>query len=74
MVASPRCSVYHSAGARTKAKDADGKVIELKRAGTASRWTFVIDKDGKIAFKNSKVVAAEGAKEITEYFENAEKK
>ena len=36
-------------GATVKAKDAEGKPFEFKRAGTAARWTFVVDKDGKIA-------------------------
>lgn len=61
-------------GATVKTKDADGMPIELKRALTAARWTFVIGKDGKVAFKNAKVVAAEGAKEISEFIEMADKK
>lgn len=61
-------------GAAVKTKDADGKVIDLKRAGTAARWTFVVDKEGRVAFKNLKVVAAEGAKEVAEFIEKVEKK
>jgi peroxiredoxin Q/BCP len=44
----------------------DGKKVVIERGVTASRWTFVIDKDGKIAHKNDKVNAAEDSKQILE--------
>ena len=50
-------------GATVKAKDAAGMPIEFKRAGTAARWTFVVDKDGKIAYVNTKVIPADDAKD-----------
>ncbi|HEV3386042.1 MAG TPA: peroxiredoxin, partial [Gemmata sp.] len=59
---------------KVKTKDADGNPIEITRNATIVRWTFVIDKDGKVAYKNSKVIAAEGAKEIAEFIEKVEKK
>lgn len=46
-----------------KAKIA-GKEESLVRHVTAKRWTFVIDKSGKIASKNTKVEAAEDSKAI----------
>jgi len=61
-------------GATVKAKDADGKLIELKRNATIARWTFLVDKDGKIAYKNSKVAAADDAKKITEFITKADRK
>jgi peroxiredoxin Q/BCP len=62
-------------GGKVKAKDADGQPIEIERAGTASRWTFVIGKDGKIAYKNTKVLPAQDAKAISEFIaKEAEKK
>lgn len=61
-------------GATVKAKGADGKPFEFKRAGTAARWTFVIGKDGTVAYKNTKVNPALDAKAITEFITNAEKK
>ncbi|HSQ58746.1 MAG TPA: peroxiredoxin, partial [Gemmata sp.] len=61
-------------GGRVKAKDADGNLIDIKRAGTAARWTFVIGKDGRIAYKNTKVVPADDAKKITEFITKAEEK
>jgi thioredoxin-dependent peroxiredoxin len=54
-------------GADVKAKDPDGKPFEFKRALTASRWTFVVGKDGKIAYKNTKVTPAADAKAIQEF-------
>jgi peroxiredoxin Q/BCP len=61
-------------GAKVKAKDADGQPIEFDRAGTAARWTFVIGKDGKVAYKNTKVQPAKDAKAITEFITGTEKK
>ncbi len=44
----------------------DGKEEILTRSVTAKRWTFVIGLDGKIASKNTTVVAAEDSKTILE--------
>ena len=41
-----------------------GKDEALIRSQTIKRWTFVIDKDGKIAAKNTAVKAAEDSKAI----------
>ncbi len=45
-------------------KEIDGKTEKLTRGGTAKRWTFVVDRDGKIAMKNTQVKAAEDSKAI----------
>src|SRR5262249_54563556 len=58
-------------GATVKAKDADGNPIEFKRAGTAARWTFVVGKDGKLAYKNTKVNPLDDAKKITQLITKA---
>jgi len=47
-----------------KVKTSDGKEISLTRKATAKRWTFVIGKDGKIAYKNTMVAAAEDSQTI----------
>jgi peroxiredoxin Q/BCP len=60
-------------GGEFKTKDADGNNVVLKRGVTASRWTFVIGKDGKILQKNTKVSAAEDSKNILEIIEKQEK-
>jgi peroxiredoxin Q/BCP len=59
-------------GGQVKAKDADGNTHEIKRAVTAARWTFVVGKDGKVAYKNTKVVPVADAKRITEFIAQAE--
>jgi len=46
------------------AKDAEGNPLELKRKVTINRWTFIIDKDGKILDKKTDVVAAQDPKRI----------
>jgi peroxiredoxin Q/BCP len=51
-------------GAIFKYKTEDGETHELKRGVTAARWTFVIDKQGKVALKETKVKAAEDAKSV----------
>ena len=52
-----------------KVTDTAGNKLELTRGGTAKRWTFVIDKSGKIAYKDDKVNATEDAKKILEAVE-----
>jgi peroxiredoxin Q/BCP len=42
----------------------DGKLETLTRGVTALRWTFVINRNGEIAFKNTKVNAAGDSKAI----------
>jgi peroxiredoxin Q/BCP len=61
-------------GATVKARDAENNPIEFKRNATLARWTFVIDKDGKVAYKNTKVTPADDAKRITEFITKAEEK
>jgi peroxiredoxin Q/BCP len=60
-------------GGEFKTKDADGNEVVLKRGVTAARWTFVIDKDGKIAYKNTKVNAAQDSKNILDVIGRSEK-
>src|SRR5262245_23009669 len=61
-------------GATVKARDTDKNPIEFERAVTLSRWTFVIDKNGKVAYKNEKVLPAQDAKKVAEFIETAGKK
>lgn len=58
-----------TAGEKTFAATVDGKEVKLVRHVTPSRWTFVIDKNGKVAGKNTKVAAAEDSKAILELVE-----
>ena len=50
-------------GGVAKAK-IDDKEQEFTRALTIKRWTFVVDKAGKIAYKNAEVKAAEDSKAV----------
>lgn len=52
-------------GGKVKAK-IDDKEEELVRGVSAARWTFIIGKDGKIAYKNTQVKAAEDSKAVLE--------
>jgi peroxiredoxin Q/BCP len=61
-------------GGVVRTKDADGKVIELKREVTASRWTFIIGLDGKIAYRNTKVEPAADSKQVGEFIDKLMKK
>jgi peroxiredoxin Q/BCP len=47
-----------------------GKVTDLKRGVTELRWTFVIDKEGKIISKNTKVKPANDAKDVLKAVES----
>ena len=56
-------------GKKSIEREVDGKPETLTRGGTAQRWTFVVDRDGKIAMKNTKVKAAEDSKAILQKVE-----
>ena len=43
-----------------------GEDLTLNRSVTTSRWTFIIDKKGNIAYKNTEVNAAEDSKQTLE--------
>jgi peroxiredoxin Q/BCP len=59
-------------GATVKARDDEKKPFEFERKGTASRWTFIVGKDGKIAYKNVKVDPTQDAKKIAEFITKAD--
>ena len=48
-------------------REVDGVQHTLKRGVTASRWTFVIGLDGKIAVKNTKVDAPNDSQTVLEW-------
>ncbi len=47
-------------------REIDGQKLDFFRAASMSRWTFVIDKEGKIVYKNTKVQATEDSKTVIE--------
>jgi peroxiredoxin Q/BCP len=56
-------------GGTITVKDANGNPVTMTRGVTIQRWTFVIGKDGKIAYKNDKVMVADDAKKVLEVVE-----
>jgi peroxiredoxin Q/BCP len=51
----------------------DDKQVTLTRGVSASRWTFIIDKEGKIIHKNTQVKAAENSKNVIAFLKNFNK-
>ncbi len=47
-----------------------GNNVTLKRGVTSSRWTFIIDKKGNIAYKNTEVDAAQDSQQTIEVIKN----
>jgi peroxiredoxin Q/BCP len=60
-------------GGEVRTKDADKKLLTLKRNVTTARWTFVIGLDGKIAYKNTKVDPVADSKQIEAFLRMMEK-
>jgi thioredoxin-dependent peroxiredoxin len=56
--------VAMSGGGEQRLKDADGKEVVLRRGCTPSRWTWVIDKRGKVAYKNTNPNPTEDARKV----------
>ena len=48
----------------TITREVEGKSYDLVRNVTASRWTFIIDKKGNIAYKNEQVNAEKDTEEV----------
>ena len=54
----------------TITREINGENFDLVRGITTSRWTFVIDKSGKIIYKNTEVNASNDTKQILEFIKN----
>ena len=54
----------------TITKEVGGKNVELERGTTASRWTFIIDKNGKVVYKNDEVNATKDTEEVLSFLKN----
>ena len=48
----------------------DGKEVELKRAYSTSRWTFILDDQGKVIFKNTQVNAGQDSANVIEFLKS----
>ncbi len=54
----------------TVSKEVDGKNYNLTRETTASRWTFIIGKNGKVVYKKEDVNASEDPEEVLMFLKN----
>ena len=59
-------------GKAIKVKGPNGE-LETNVSVFISRWTFVIDKDGKIAYKNEKANVSNDAQKVLEALDKLEK-
>lgn len=53
-------------GKKSIVKEVDGKEYSLSREITTARWTFIIDKKGKLVYKSTEVNPAEDSKTVVE--------
>ena len=51
-------------------REIEGKSYDLERGVTTSRWTFIIDKNGKIVYKNTEVDVSKDTQQILEFIKN----
>lgn len=54
----------------TITREIDGQSFDLVRGTTASRWTFVIDKKGKVVYKNDEVNATKDTEEVLSFIKS----
>jgi peroxiredoxin Q/BCP len=53
-------------------KKVGDKEVSLERSYSAYRWTFMIDKEGKISYKDTEVDAGEDSNNILKFFQKSE--
>ncbi len=51
-------------------KEIDGKTETLVRDVTTARWTFIIDKNGKLVYKNTSVDVQNDSKEVIDFIKS----
>lgn len=56
--------VPYTKGEKTVQKEIDGVPYTLQRGVTTQRWTFIIDRDGNIAYKDNQVKAQQDSKKV----------
>ena len=54
-------------GEQSIIRTVDGKEVTLNRANTTARWTFVIDQQGKVVYRDNKVKAKADLGNILEF-------
>ncbi len=75
LLADPDGRIATSFGVPTKAggdimRTVDDQEVKLVRGVTASRWTFVIDKNGKIVYKDMDVDAAQDSDKVLTFLKS----
>ena len=73
-----RFGVPVSAGGKVRARtadgeplwDADGKTLIVSRPVTLARWTLILDRDGKVAYKNTKADPVPSSQEVLRFVED----
>lgn len=63
-----------SRGATVKTRGPDKMILEFEREITAARWTFIIGLDGKIAYKNTKVIPVNDSVQVEAFLKEQLKK
>ena len=56
----------------TITREIDGQSFNLLRGNTASRWTFIIGKNGKIVYKNEQVDVTKDTQEVLSFIKNSQ--
>jgi thioredoxin-dependent peroxiredoxin len=53
--------------------DKNGKPLVLEREATFARWTFIVGKDGKVLYKNTRVNPALDSQQVLEFIKKMKK-
>ena len=48
----------------------NGRQFELERGVTTGRWTFILDKEGRVAYKNEQVSASKDTEEVIKFLKS----
>jgi thioredoxin-dependent peroxiredoxin len=59
-------------GQKSITRTVDGKEVVLERSNTAARWTFIVDRKGRLVYKDMKVKAAQDLENVLEFIKKAE--
>jgi peroxiredoxin Q/BCP len=57
-------------GKKSIEREVEGKLFTLARELTTSRWTFIVNKQGKVIYKSTDVNAAEDSNAVLEVLKN----
>lgn len=56
-----------TAGEKTISRQVNGEDVELTRLVTTKRWTFILDADGKVVYRDDQVKALEDLSAVLEF-------